>query len=145
MSSLPSHNEIKEMVADKVVETVLLTQISIRKSQHVFISADKGNKKGNNYLTKCICWYGIDDRGVKTFLLDMDCTDKETNEIAGALEHSLRQLFPTDIPVCIYVQCTDSGGGGTLEVLTRALEAKGLTLSISDILLYSKQFSNLSP
>jgi len=37
------------------------------------------------------------------------------------------QLFTTGIPVYIYGQCTDSGGGGTLEVLVQAFEAKGLT------------------
>ena len=127
VSSLPLYNKIKEMVADKAIETVLLTKNSIRKNHHVFISTDKGNKKGNNHLVKFIRWYNIDDRKVKTFLSDVDCTDKGVDEIAGVLEHSLRWLLPTDIPVCIYEQCTDSGGGDTLEALARALEAKGLT------------------
>ena len=68
VSRLTSHNKIKDIVADKAVETVLLTQNSIRKNQHVFISADKGNKKGNKNLAKCMCWYDIDDREVKIFL-----------------------------------------------------------------------------
>ena len=90
VSSLPSHNKVKVMVADKVVETMLLTQNSICKNYHVFISADKGNKKGKKNLAKFICWYDIDDCEVKTFLLGVDCTDEDTNEVAGALEHSLR-------------------------------------------------------
>ena len=87
----------------------------------------KIKKIGNKNLAKFICWYDIYDHGVKTFLLDVDYTDEDTDEIVGALEHSLRQLFPTDIPVCIYGQCTDSGGGGTLDALAWALETKGLT------------------
>jgi len=58
--------------------------------------------------------------------LDGDCTDKETDEIVGTLEHSLQQLFPTDIPVCTYGKCIDSGGGGTLETLDRVLDSKCL-------------------
>ena len=86
------------MVAYKAVETVLLTQNSIRKNQHVFILADKGNKKGNKNLVKCICWYDIDDCKVNTFLLDVNYTDEDIEEITGALEQSLRRLFPTNIP-----------------------------------------------
>ena len=89
-SSLPSHNHIEEMVANKAVETMLLTQNSIRKNQHVFILAGKGNKKGNNNLANFICWYNIDDCEVNTFLLNVDCTYEGTNKIVGVLEHSLR-------------------------------------------------------
>jgi len=127
VSSLPLNNKIKEMVAEKSAETVLLNQNSIRKNKNVFISANKVNKKCNKHLAKFICWYDIDDCEVKKFLLDVDCTDEYTDKIVGTLEHSLRRLFPTDIPVCIYGQYTDSGGGGTLDALARALEAKVLT------------------
>ena len=72
VSSLPSHNKIKEMIIDKAVDTVLLTQNSIRKNQHAFILAEKGNKKGNKNLAKFICWYNIDDHEVKTILLNLD-------------------------------------------------------------------------
>ena len=105
---------------------VLLTQNSICENQHVFISAKKGNTKGNKNLAKFIYWHDIDGYEVKTFFLDVDCTDEDTNEIAGTLEHSIRRLFPTDIPVCIYGKCTYSGGGGALEALARVLEAKCL-------------------
>lgn len=127
VNSLPLHNKIKRMVEQKVIKTVLLTQNSIRTNHYVYVSADKGNKKRNKNLAKFIFWYDIDDCDVKTFLLNVDCTDEDTDEIAYTIEHSLQRLFPNDVEVYIYVQCTDSGGSGTLEVLARALRTRGLT------------------
>ena len=121
MSNLPPHNKIKQTIENKAVKTVLPTQGSICKNQYVFISADKN---GNTNLVKFICWCDIDGHEVKTFLLDMNCTDKDTNGIVDVLEHSPRQPFPADVPVCIYGQCTDGSDGGTLEALTQALRQK---------------------
>ena len=61
------------------------------------MSTDKGNKKGNKNLAKFICWYDVEEKQVKTFLLDVDCTDESTEEIVQALTHSLKRVFPTNI------------------------------------------------
>ena len=63
-------------------------------------------------------------------MLDVDCTDESTVEIADAMQHSLARLFGTDIsniPTRFYRQCTDSGGGGTERKLYLALQQLKIT------------------
>ena len=55
IDSQPNRNKIHDFVTENAISTVLLTEDSISKNPHVFISADKGNKKGNKNLAKYIC------------------------------------------------------------------------------------------
>jgi len=58
-------------------------------------------------------------------LLEVDCTDENTGDIADAMRHSLKRLFGADIgniPTRVYGQCTDSGGGGTGKKIFLALQ-----------------------
>ena len=64
---------------------------------------------------------------MKTFIFGVDCTDEDTAEITLALEHSVRQIFPDNVTVKIFGQCTDNSGGGILKALLRVLQSKGLT------------------
>ena len=127
VSSLPCNMTFKNMVEENAVSNIMLTQESIRKNRYIYICADKGNKKGNKNLPKFICWFDIDSGKVKTFLIDCDCTDESTEDVAAALKHSLDRVFPDDVVVIVWGQCTDSGGGGTKYALKRALDLKGLT------------------
>ena len=113
------------------VDTILLTRESIRNNPFVFISADKGNKKGNKNLAKYLCWYCVKDRRVKTYLLDVDCSDENSEDVAIAIKHSLLRMFgTTGIVLVLFGQCTDSGGGGTGKSLFRELLKLGLTSPI---------------
>ena len=58
---------------------------------------------------------------MKTFLLDVCCTDESTHDIANAMTHSLKRIFPDDAAVRIYGQCIDSGGDGTKIALEKAM------------------------
>ena len=78
----------------------------------MYISCDKGNTDGNKNLAKYLCWYYKEEKRVKTFLLDVDCTDKDTNDIVKAIQHSLARMF-NDSTIKIFGQFTDIGGGGT--------------------------------
>ena len=113
VNSQPLRNTIQRLAEQNVFDTILLTQESIRKNPFIYVSSDKGNKKVNKNLAKYICWYDVDTKQVKTFLLDVCCTDKNTNKIANAMAHSLKRIFHDDVQVKIYGQFTDSGGGGT--------------------------------
>ena len=65
---------------------------------------------------------------VKTFLLDVNCTYEDIEEIATALLHSIKQVYSPDAVVFIYVQCTDSGGGGgTKDALYFSLKSRRAT------------------
>ena len=79
----------------------MLTQQSILKNPHVYMSCDKRNKNGNKNLAKYLCWHCKEEKRVKTFLLDVDCTDEDTNDIAKAMKHSLARMF-NDSPIKIF-------------------------------------------
>lgn len=132
VKSLPQRDKIQDLVTDVAVDNILLTRQSIRKNNNIFFPCDKGNKKGNKNLSKIISWFDVDERKVKTFLLDVNCTDESSNKIADAVGHSLTGLFPNenDFELKLRGQCTDSGGGGTLQSLARELDERNL-ISIS--------------
>ena len=51
---------------------------------------------------------------VKTYLIDVNYTDKNTDNIAMIVSHELKRLFPDNVDIKLQGQCTDSGGGGGL-------------------------------
>ena len=97
MTSQPSKNKIKEFVTKNSTTTLLVTEASVKENHVVCISVDKGNKAGNKNLAKFICWYDRENKKVKTFLIDTDCSDDDTDKIADAITHSIRRLFE-DLP-----------------------------------------------
>ena len=74
-------------------DIVILTKVSIKLNPFICISCDRGNKKGNKNLAKYACWYCKQDKRVKTYLLDVDCTDGNTDDITNTLKHSLKRVF----------------------------------------------------
>ena len=137
VNSQPSRNTIQQLVEQNKVDTILLTQESIRKNPFIYVSSDKGNKKGNKNLAKYICWYDVDTKQVKTFLLDVCCIDENTDKIANAMAHSLKRIFPDNVQVKIYGQCTYSGGGGTKQALAEAMRKLNIDGSFYVITTYS--------
>ena len=115
VSSLPSADYIKTAVTEYAVDTTLLMKDSIDANPNVYVASDKGNKKGNKNLAKYFCWYCTKTKKVLTFLLNVDCVDKETKDIFNGIHHSIRRFFQTkeeeEVPIKIRGQCTDSGGG----------------------------------
>ena len=126
VNSQPSDKKIQKCVEQNAVNTMIRTRDSIRRNPNIYVSADKGNKKGNKNLAKFVCWYDTEDNEVKIFLLDVDCTDEHTDDIADALTHSLQRLLPINLQIKIRGQCTDSGGGGTKFALAKALEQRDI-------------------
>ena len=92
----------------------------------MYISADKGNKKVNKNLANFICWYNIDEKEVKKFLLDINYTDESTSEITDATAHSLKGIFPDIIKVRMYSQSKDSARGVTKLALSAAMHERDL-------------------
>ena len=105
----------------------MLTRESIGNNNHIYVLSDKGNKKGNKNLAKFMYWYDPKSRKVKTFLLDVDCTDKDTADITRAIVHSLKRSFSDDVDIKLTGQCSDSGGGGIKYGFARVFKAEGLT------------------
>jgi len=90
-----------------------------------------------------ICWYNESEEKVETFLIDCDCTNESTDDVAAALDHSLRRVFPSDVTVIVYGQCTDSGGGGTKYALQKAL--KVIDIASDEYLVSTCSLHNLDP
>ena len=67
VQSLPSGPRIARMVIQNAANTIMLTKESIQHNPVVFISCDKGNKKGNKNLAKYLCWYCVKEKKVKHF------------------------------------------------------------------------------
>ena len=87
VGSQPCRNKILDIVTQNATETILLTKASVLKNPVIYISVDKGNKKGNKNLAKYIFWYNNEKKKVQTFLLDVDCTDETSADVAQALAH----------------------------------------------------------
>lgn len=78
----------------------------------------------------------------QTLLIDVCCTDENTDNMTSAITHSLTSIFPEIIQVQIYGQCTDSDGGGFNNALTEAMHGKNLVGAFylkSTCLLHSLQ------
>ena len=111
VQSLPSNNTIARLVIGNAADTVMLTKISIKNNPVVYLSCDKGNKKGNKNLAKYLCWYCVKSNRVKTDLVDVDCTNENSKDIAKDVHHSLKRIFGENVAAVLYGQCTDSSGG----------------------------------
>ena len=85
---LPGNDKIAHMVIQNAVNTAIVTKESVKNNPIVYISCDKGNKKGNKNLANYLCWYCVEDKKVKTYLLDVNCTDKSRKDIAREIYHS---------------------------------------------------------
>ena len=121
VGSLPSDKKLQSLVTRHAVENMLMTRDCIAKNSNVYIAADKGNKNGNKNLAKFLCWYDVQEKLVKTFMLDCDCVDESTSQISDGIYHSLKRFFDNKL-FLVRGQCTDSGGGGTKLALARELE-----------------------
>ena len=92
----------------------------------IYLSVDKGNKKGNKNLAKFLCWYDKTSKRVRIFLTDVDCTDESTEQIVDGIAHSLKKYLPNVERIRLKGQCTDSGGGGVKNALQRELRLRDL-------------------
>ena len=76
-----------------VIYTVMLTQDTVQPNHHVYISSDKGNKKGNKNFAKFICWFDCENNEIK-ILISVGCTDEDTSGITDTVHHSLTIITP---------------------------------------------------
>ena len=52
VDSLPSGYSISQSVIQNAADTVMLTKMSVNQNPIVYVTCDKGNKKGNKHLAK---------------------------------------------------------------------------------------------
>jgi hypothetical protein len=120
-TSFPSETYLRDLVFNFAAENIY--QLGARvKDTHVFLSCYKGNKKGVSHFVKILSWYDPKTTCVVKQLLDIDASGGFTDDCADDIAASLNKVGN----IRLQGQTTDSGGGGVLDGLHRALEERQL-------------------
>jgi hypothetical protein len=120
--SFPSETYLREMLFSCAAECVLQLGHKLHRIRTVFLSCDKGNKSGIGHFVKFLSWYDAKTTMVVKQLLDIDASEGLTDDCADAIVASLKKIGG----IRLQGQTTDSGGGGVLDGLHRALEQRQL-------------------
>ena len=101
--------------------------MSINLNPFVYLAFDKGNEKGNNNLAKFLCWYDTVKQMVQTYLLDVDCIDKDTTDVFAGMKHSLARFsLPMVNRASFLFVVKDNGGGGTLYASAKLIASNNM-------------------
>ena len=99
----------------------------LQKNPYAYLLADKANsgKKGSQSATlpKIISFTNAETHRIEEFLLDVNSSGENSEAVANAIIHALKQLVHIDPQLSLNIMghTTDSGGGGTLFALERCL------------------------
>ena len=121
--SFPSAGHLREAIFDYAIDCLIDIAIELEKAEHVYMTCDKGNKKGLGHFVKVLSWWDEAMDKVRIFTLDIDASKGNTQGCADAIKYSLQKLHSV---LKLAGQLTDSGGGGVLEDLGRALKDRNL-------------------
>jgi len=121
--SFPSDATMRKYTINQAVRETISLGIRLL-DKIIYLACDKGNKKGVSHFVKILAWW--EGHRVVTQLLDIDASGGTSEECADAIEASMNKLKATSGAATHLLsgQGTDSGGGGVLEGLARALQAK---------------------
>ena len=89
----------------------------------MYLSCDKGNKKGVGHFCKVLSWWNPENGAVDTRVLDIDASGGKSSDCAAAVSASLNKLKkkPNDDSHRLSGQATNSGGGGVLDDLHKEM------------------------
>ena len=138
-SSIPSASTLKRLIHDAATDAIFCASQEILDSaSKVFLICDKGagNKVENSHFVKIVAWYSQLEGRVKTFNVDTDESDSNTEACAKAIRHSLIKMFGGRSQGILFGSTTDSGGGGTGAMLYKELSKENMTAP-SECYLYS--------
>ena len=112
---------IRTLTFDQAAKCLVVFAMKLR-NKRVFLSCDKGNKKGVGHFVKMLSYWDESENCVQFKCLDMDASEGDTNACSEAIEHSLKSVGE----IKLQGSTTDSGGGGVLESLASALQSRGI-------------------
>ena len=118
--SFPSKTYLRDMMFEYAAESSYELGRKLE-GKLVFLSCDKGNKKGVGHFVKVLSWYDRDSFLVRKQIVDIDASEGTTEACADAIAFSLRKLGGN---LMLQGQTTDSGGGGVLDGLATALSTR---------------------
>ena len=96
------------------------------KANYVFLACDKGNRKGVAHFAKILSFYDREEKRTHTFIIDIDPAGSSDKLASEAIKHSMVQKEVLEHKK-LSGQCTDNGGGGTLESFYREMKNIGIT------------------
>ena len=113
--SFASAHNLGDALISSAVDSLIEIGNEICGAHNVFMSCDKGNKKGLSHFIKILSWWDEVQKQVKTFALDIDASEGTSKGCAEAIQHSMTKLNDAIALLVLTGQTTDSGGGGMLE------------------------------
>jgi hypothetical protein len=119
--SFPSETYMRDLVFSFAAENIYHLGSKI-KGLFVFLSCDKGNKRGVGHFVKILSWYDTKTKSVMKQLLDIDASEGLTDDCGDAIAASMKKVGN----IMLQGQTTDSGGGGVLDGLHRAIAERQL-------------------
>jgi len=118
--AFPSTSYLRDMMFEFAAENTLELGRKLQ-DKVVFLSCDKGNKKGVGHFVKILSWYDSKKKSVLKQILDIDASEGSSVDCADAVIFSLKKLGHG---IKLQGQTTDSGGGGVLDGLADLLSVR---------------------
>jgi hypothetical protein len=147
--SFASAHNLRDTLISSAVDSLIEIGNQINLADNVFMSCDKGNKKGLGHFLKILSWWDKVEKQVQTFVLDIDASEGTSEGCAEAIEHSMKKLNHAAIALLILTgQTTDSGGGGVSESLMSELNKGNLctpTYLVASCALHAIQIALSNP
>ena len=123
----PSQQTLQDIIVAGAGSTLLWLQEKLGNTDAVFLSCDKGHRKGVDHFAKILSWWDKEEDRVRSTLLDIDGAGSTSKECANAIKNSLCKMMPAFARLAVFVGITtDSGGGGVLESLATEMEQVGI-------------------
>ena len=92
-NSFPSASHLQKCIMDYAVDCLIEVTEDLQKAEHVFLTCDKGNKKGLGHFVKILSWWDDTLEKVRTFTLDIDASEGDSSSCGDAIQHSLGKLY----------------------------------------------------
>jgi hypothetical protein len=135
----PKRNTIENLIKDFGADTMLICIHSLERAGTYYLSFDKADaSKGKmGGCVKIVSWFDetlisdeYPDGQVLTMVLDCDKTGGTSKDVADGVAYSMKKLCLSAL-VSGAGATTDSGGGGTIESVVRALVGLGILILLA--------------
>ena len=128
--SFPKYTFMRDTAIPDRAAELLLHLSSMLQNKRVYLSCDKGNKKGVGHFVKVLSYYDETNCCTMKHVLDIDASGGSTEDCALAIKASMAKLKG----VLLSGATTDSGGGGVLDDLASKLQQTriGVTVGSDD-------------
>jgi hypothetical protein len=78
------------MLISSAVDSLIEIGNQIHLANNVFMSCDKGNKKGLSHFVKILSWWDKIQKKVQTFVLDIDASEGTSEGCTEEIDHSMK-------------------------------------------------------